>query len=115
MAKRPPQGSHSITDAFRFRQRAFLPGLRLLHTCTRHFAYVRSPYDSHRTFGSAIEMSALENYSFKSVSCAAKSKTDAAKQFLFVMANDNDLDQDAQQFSALRSETSALLPNVRFG
>src|SRR5262249_38250619 len=34
-----------ITDAFHFRQRAFLPWLRLLHTCMRHFAYVRSPYD----------------------------------------------------------------------
>jgi hypothetical protein len=45
LAKRPPQGSHSITDAFHFRQLAFLPWLRLLHTCMRHFAYVRSPYD----------------------------------------------------------------------
>src|SRR5262249_37166508 len=39
------QDSQSITGVFHFRQRAFLPWLRLLHTCMRHFAYVRSPYD----------------------------------------------------------------------
>src|SRR5215470_10439304 len=44
LAKRPPLGGPSITDAFRFQQLAFLPWLRLLHTCMRHFAYVRSPY-----------------------------------------------------------------------
>ena len=38
------QDNQSITGVFHFRQRAFLPWLRLLHTCMRHFAYVRSPY-----------------------------------------------------------------------